>query len=271
MEESTRQNLVMAFSNVLRTSSLVGVIDVQRASLAFGAMLEQDDLVELDLQALHDFLIEQGGPPPAVIEVSVFLKSREARFGMQMVLPPDLQALTDEEREAIVTTFTTRGATSGTRAGRAPGAVTGTHPRSQSGPFVVPGSVTMPSTSRSGTFKPPEPEYAPGRQAPSSKRLLPIVAVVVVLLGVVNVVYHLALRAPGPTPVVLNDPAGLPCEKAIGANDVVICHVATAWFTANAPAAVDARAAITKANVVSKGYKKLLVMTTEDLKVRRAY
>ena len=115
MEETQRQNLVQAFSNVLRTSGLVGVVDLQRAALAFASLLQQTpDGAPVPLGPLYDYLLENRGPEPAVREVIVFLKSRESRFSLSFQLPPQLAGLSLEEQQKILVAFTARGATSGT-------------------------------------------------------------------------------------------------------------------------------------------------------------
>ena len=269
MEESTRQNLVMAFNNVLRTSSLVGLVDFQRAALTFGALLEHSDGAALQLQPLHDFLIEQGAPAASVVEVIVFLKSRESRFGLQMELPPALESLSTQERDALVANFTSRGATSGTRSGARTGQ-TGTHSRSQSGPLVVPATTAMPSPS---TGKVPTVEHpAKFSTGPSRKAVANIAAIVIVLFGVGNAIYLFATRAPPPTPLAFTDPAGLPCVAALGGSgQTVLCPVPNAFLNATTPQALDARGAVSKAFVLTCGYKRILVLSIEENKVRKVF
>lgn len=262
----------MAFNNVLRTSSLAGVVDFQRAALAFGALLERSDGGELPLEPLHDFLIEQGAPAAGVVEVIVFLKSRESRFGLQMALPPKLESMSVEERDAVVAAFTNRGATSGTRSGARPAGVTGTHNRTQSGPLVVPASTTMPSSATTGTT-PRNVADAPTKfsTGPSRKNITAVVGVVVLVLGIANGIYLLATRPTPPTPLSFTDAAGLPCIDAVGSKTTVICKVPNAFLKATAPAALDARGAVSKAYAASRGYTRILVMSLEDNKVRKVY
>ena len=273
MEESTRQNLVMAFNNVLRTSSLAGVVDFQRAALAFGALLERSDGGELPLEPLYDFLIEQGAPVAGVVEVIVFLKSRESRFGLQMALPPKLESMSAEEREAVITAFTNRGATSGTRSGARPTGVTGTQNRTQGGPLLVPASTTMPSSGTTGTTPRNVAENPTGKfsAGPSRKSITAVVGGLVLVLGIANGIYLFATRPTPATPLTFNDSAGLPCVDAVGSKTTVICKVPNAFFKATAPAALDARGAVSKAYAASRGYKRILVMSLEDNKVRKVY
>ena len=272
VEESTRQNLVMAFNNVLRTSSLVGVVDFQRAALAFGSLLESSSGSELPLAPLYDFLIEQGGPQPAVVEVIVFLKSRESRFGLQMALPPGLATLSPEEREAIVTTFTNRGASSGTRSGaRGPNSVTGTQNRTQSGPVIVPASTTMPSSGTTGTTPRNIADAPPVHVGPSRKQILGVVSVVVVVLGIVNAVYLFAGQEPPPQRLEFTDPSGLPCVDALANKGTVICRLPNSFLTSTSPAALDARGAVSKTFAATRGFTRILVMSQEDNKVRKVY
>ena len=273
MEESTRQNLVMAFNNVLRTSSLVGVVDFQRAALAFGSLLESSDGGELPLAPLHEFLIEQGGPPQAVVEVIVFLKSRESRFGLQMALPPALQTLTSEERDVIVTAFANRGASSGTRSGvRTASGASGAQGRTQSGPIVVPASTTMPSSGTTGATPRSIADAPPAHSTgPSRNAIMSVAVVVVVVLGIANAVYLAASRAEPPQRLEFTDPSGLPCIKAIGTNGSVICKLPNSFLTATSPAALDARGAVSKDYAATRGFTRVLVMSQEDNKVLKVY
>lgn len=252
MEESTRQNLVMAFSNVVRTSALAGVVDLQRASMGFGALLERDETAtEFDLAELHRFLVEQGGPVQAVDEVCVFLKSREGRFGLVMHLPPHLAALDDAAREAIVQTFTARGATSGTRVGRTP--ISGTiSPPQQTG-----------TTPRTDTWQPPKPK---------KEGVKPLVAAfaVVAVLGIANAIYTFADTAPDSQVLVIQEPAGLPCVRAALNAGTALCFVDAAYVSATPAAVFDVKAGITKAWVQSKGHRRLLVLNAATNKVLKS-
>ncbi len=252
MEESTRQNLVMAFSNVVRTSALAGVVDLQRASMGFGALLERNEAAtEFDLGELHTFLVEQGGPVQAVDEVCVFLKSREGRFGLVMHLPAHLAGLDEAAREAIVQTFTSRGATSGTRVGRTP--ISGTVPAQQTG-----------TTPKSGTWEPPKPTKG------GVKPLVKVLGVVLVL-GVANAVYLMTDVAPVSEVLTITDPAGLPCVRATVNTGTVFCFVDAAYLKATPPAVLATKGAITKAWVTSKGHKRLLVLNAATNKVLSTY
>jgi hypothetical protein len=254
VEESTRQNLVMAFSNVVRTSALAGVVDLQRASMGFAALLERDETAtEFDLGELHSFLVEQGGPVSAVDEVCVFLKSREGRFGLQMHLPPHLAGLDEAAREALVQTFTNRGATSATRAGRTP--TTGTISPSQTGIAAPP---------KSGTWEPPK------QGGKSGPRPLYVAFAVLLVAGIVNGGYMMLSHTPPPQPIVMNDPAGLPCVNATVTGGNVICYLPASFVKENSVAVIDAKAAISLTFVQSRGHRRLLVLSLEDHRMIRA-
>lgn len=260
MEESTRQNLIMAFNNVLRTSTLVGVVDFQRAALAFGALLERSgDSGVIELGPLYDFLIEQGAPQAGVIEVIIFMKSRESRFGMAMTLPPQLATFTQDDIDNVVLTFTSRGATSGTRAGQTPQAGSG---RNQ-----PPVSQPMSSSSSPSGFV---PEGAETTAASRQRRML-IVLALISLLGVGSFIYNKVTALPPPVPITVADPSGLPCVEPIGTAGAVICRMPKAAFEAEASEAIDARGAVTKAAVVAKGYTRVLLYTAEDNKLRKVF
>ncbi len=249
VEESTRQNLVMAFSNVVRTSALAGVVDLQRASMGFGALLErEDDATEFDLGALHTFLVEQGGPLEAVDEVCVFLKSREGRFGLVMHLPPHLAELDESARETMVQAFATRGAVAATRAGRTPVSSTVSSPQ-QTG-----------TTPKSGTWEPPKPAKS------NANTLLKAFAVVVVL-GVVNAVYLAVDVGPESHALAITEPAGVPCVRATVNSGTVFCFVDAAYIKSTPAAVLSTKAGITRAWVRSKGHTRLLVLNAASNKV----
>lgn len=263
MEESTRQNLIMAFNNVLRTSTLVGVVDFQRAALAFGALLERSgDSGVIELGPLYDFLIEQGAPQAGVIEVIIFMKSRESRFGLSMNLPPQLATFTQEDIDNVVLTFTSRGATSGTRAGQAPQQA-GQQLRGQP-------PVSQPMSSSGAPSSGFVPEGAEASMATRQRRMLVVLAFIA-LLGVASFVYNAVTAMPPPVPITMADPAGLPCLEPVGTARTVICRMPKAAFEAEAPQAIDARGAVTKAAMKAKGYTRVLLYTEEDSKLRKVF
>jgi hypothetical protein len=265
VEETTRQNLIMAFNNVLRTSALVGVVDFQRAALAFGTLLEESDGRAIELGPLQEFLVQQGGGERAVAEVLLFMKSREARFGVKMNLPPVLAAMTPEQVDSVLLAFMSRGASSGTRAGQ------GLSPPSSPGPSKASSSSSSSSTSSAAT--PTDYGAAGGIDSDGARRRPPLLYVVfgvVVLAGIINFVVSEMTRPPPPTPLSLTDPAGLPCLDPIGAGDAVICYVKKDFYDKEAKEAFDARTQVTKAAVAAKGYRRILVLTKEDAKLKRA-
>ena len=245
MEESQRQNVVMAFNNVLRTSSLVGVVDLQRAGIAFATLLDSCPLGEpLPLGPLYDFLIEQQAPELGAREVVVFLKSRESRFGVAMELPPALQNLSEEEQQKLVATFTTRGTSAPTYA---------------KPPEPLPGRV-MPQA--------PDPRK-PKPGMPLQNKLLLVLALGAVGL-IINLVVTVATAEPPPAPLTLNDPAGLPCKEAIGSKGVAVCKVPLVFFKSNPESVINTRAMVTKSATMAQGYSKLYVFSIEDSKMRLA-
>ncbi len=260
VEESIRQNLIMAFNTALRSSTMVGIVDTQRAGLAFGALLERSgDSGGIELGPLYDFLIEQKAPQSAVIEVIVFMKSRESRFGVTMTLPPQLSTFTQEDIDSVAQAFTTRGASGGIRAGQSAQQAGQASPvRSQ------PVSQPTPSTSEFGAAA---AEPNPARR----QRHLLVALAVFAVLGVASLVYNLATAMPPPTPLVLVDPSGLPCVTPVGTSSTVICRMSKALFEAEAPQAIDARGAITRAAVRAQGYTRVLLYTDEDNKLRKVF
>jgi len=258
VEETARQNLIMAFNNVLRTSALVGVVDFQRAALAFGTLLEESRDGDIELGPLQDFLIQQGGTDHAVAEVILFMKSREGRFGVKMKLPPPLAAMTPEQVDSVLLNFMNRGANSGTRAG-------------QGQPASTPFSASMPSSA--SAFLPgsgADHSNVSGEDGQRRPRWLYLAFGVVLLVAVIVFVAGELTREPPPTPLSLTDPAGLPCIEPVGANGAVVCYVTKAFYDKEAKEALDARAQVTKAAVAQQGYKRILVITKDDSKLKRA-
>ena len=236
----------MAFGNVLRTSALSGVVDFQRAALAFGTLLERsDDSGVIDLGPLYGFMMEQGAPEHAVVEVIVFMKSREARFNIQMTMPARLSSLTPEEFDSIVLAFTSRGANSGTRAG-----TPGPERRDASSSGASPGTGASPSPSPS----PSSPTSSAGDHSCSgakNKFLLGVLGLVAVL-AVANVVYGQLTKEPPPEPQQLVDPAGLQCTSAVISKTTLICKMPRARFMAEPPEAMKARGQLTKTAVAPR-------------------
>ena len=260
MEESIRQNLNMAFNTALRSSAMAGIVDAQRAGLAFGALLERSgNSGVIELGPLYDFLIEQRSPQSAVIEVIVFMKSRESRFGVTMTLPPQLSTFTQEDIDSIAQAFTTRGATSTTRPGQLPQQPGQAAPvRSQ------PVSQPTPSMSEFGAAA---VEPNPARR----QRNLLVALAALAVIGFASLVYSLATAMPPPTPLVLVDPSGLPCRSPLGTSGTVICRMSKALFEVEAPQAIDARGAVTRAAVRAQGYTRVLLYTDEDNKLRKVF
>ncbi len=259
MEETQRQNLVMAFNNVLRTSALVGVVDLQRAALGFSALLDQvPEGSPIPLEPLYDFLLEQKGPENGVREVIVFMKSRESRFGVTMELPPKLASLTEDEVNKLIVAFTNRGASSGTYAGKsiegAGQAQKGKTPSGTTTTSAINGSMPAGGQAKREKLKP---------SMPTQTKLGILLAVLAVLL-IANLIFNAATAVPPPQPLSLNDPAGLPCvDPIVAANRVVVCRVPAAFFK-NPQSVVDAKAAITFSAIKAQGLAAIYVYKLED-------
>lgn len=260
MEESQRQNLVMAFNNVLRTSALAGVVDLQRAALGFSALLDQvPPGAPIPLEPLYDFLIEQKGPEPGVREVIVFMKSREGRFGVTMELPPKLAALSEEETNKLIVAFTNRGASSGTYAGKSIEGSGATAKKTPTGSTPL-NTVNTPAGGTPAAKQKPKPSM------PTQTKLGIVLAVLATVL-IANLIFNAATAVPPPAPLTLVDPAGLPCKEAfVAAEGSVICRVPAAFFK-NPQSVIDAKAAVTHAAIKAQGLGQLFVYTIEDGKL----
>ncbi len=266
MEETQRQNIVMAFNNVLRTSTLLTHIDLQRTSLAFSALLDSAaDGDPIPLTPLYDFFLAHKAPEPRVREVIAFLKSRESRFAVTFDLPPPMAHLTVEELAAVVAGFTQRGATTGTFAGKS---IDQNASRSAPGP-LGPGRTATPaggvSSARGEKAENPAGPRGQGKgKEPQTKKLLTVLGLLAVGL-VVSVVVDQVTAPPPPKPLIFNDPAGLPCTPPVlGSNGHVLCKLPKAFLDANPEASLRARAAITTASAKAQGYAKVMVFQIED-------
>lgn len=255
MEETTRQNLIMAFNNVLRTSALVGVVDFQRAALAFGTVLEEAQGGAIELGPLQDFLVQQGGTEHAVAEILLFLKSREGRFGVTMNLPPALAAMTPEQVDSVLLNVMSRGANAGARVGQSVSSSSAAATSQAAAAAGTPSAADGPPDSGGEGRRPP---------------WLYILFGAVLLVGIISFVVGQLTATPPPTPLTLADPAGLPCIEPVGANGTVVCYVTKGFYDKEAKEAFDARAQVTKAAVAARGYRQILVITKEDSKLKRA-
>ena len=254
MEEQQQQSLLSAFNNMLRASGLAGHVDAQRTALAFSSILAETEAGQpVDLGPLYDFLIVNlHAPEPAVREAMVFFQSREARLQVSMKLPAALEALSEAERNELIAAFSARGAHSGVR--------TSDHnaPRSlQAGRTSTPQSSPAPL---------PGPSGSPDGAGKTTRRLVGLLVVVLVGGGVLMAVQQLTKVEV--VSLQLYEPAGLPCASVQGSGSVVVCTVPTSWLNAEPAEAVQARGQITKAAAEQKGYKRLLVYTAEDNKLR---
>lgn len=264
MEESQRQNLVTAFNNVLRTSTLVGVVDLQRAAMGFSALVDQvPEGTPVPLGPIYDFLLEQKAPEPAVREVIVFFKSRESRFGVPMELPPQLATLPPAEVEKLIVAFTARGASSGTYAGK---------PVEQSGAVskgkTPSGTTNLNAVNTPAAGSPAAPKKKSGPAMPTQTKLGIVLAVLALVL-VINLIVNAITAEPPPQPLTLSDPAGLPCVEPKMANRVVMCRVPQAYYEKTPRAVIDAKVAVTFAAIKAQGMAQLMVFTIEDGKMRQ--
>ncbi len=248
MDQATRQNLMTAFNNVLRTSALVGKIDHQRTSLAFAALLQNlpDGSVVVPLQPIFDFLIEQKAPEAAIHETLAYLHSRGGRFGVSFALPASLQKLSEEEHSRLVLAMAARGPVGA-------GASSSTAPPS-------------PSPSRSAAPSPPtpaspaptaDPRSAKKRKKQSTpeektRRLLGILALSAVgLVG--SILWNNVNKADVPGQITIEDPQSLPCVTLLDASHAFMCYVHDDFLNATPEPAIKMRAEALRRVAVARG------------------
>jgi hypothetical protein len=250
VEDSVRQNLLMNFTAALRSSALVGVVDFQRAALAFGTVVEGSEGGVVELGPLYAFMVQQGAPELAVAEVILFMKSREERFGVTFNLPSALGSMTPEQMDSVVQSYLARSS-----------------PRpTQAAPLPLP---EIPKQTTSTLVGQTKFGGSSGYGARKTTRLS-IALAVAAAAAVANFMFSALTRSPPPVPLNLTDPAGLPCMEPVGSNGAVVCFVPTAFFAKESKEGFDARAQVTKAAVTVRGFRRILVLTKEDSKLRRA-
>jgi len=257
VDQSTRQNLSSAFNNVLRTSVPAGKVDMQRISMAFGLLLEQqpEDSNVVPLDELYDFLLQQKMPEPAVRELIVFLQSREARFGVTMQLPAALASLSEEERGRIVLAVAARGQSSSTFPGSG-----------KSEPEPAPAASASPPRSDGGFV--PEGKRKGGAHKGVGRM---IVFLVLTLLGLgASLAYDNATRLPVPTEIALQVPGGLPCAKLLQGETAFFCFVGDAVLKSTTLQTLKAQTDVTRNATVARGLRprqiQVLSLESRDLK-----
>lgn len=116
----TKRDLINAFAMIIRTSPLAGQIEQQPLLMALDQILSaQAGRPTINLGPLNDYLINEAkADPDSVTAALLFFQSRQERWGVVMELPPPIATLPPAKREEILAGFASRGATSGTYAGR---------------------------------------------------------------------------------------------------------------------------------------------------------
>jgi hypothetical protein len=286
MNAEQKRNVVFAFTNVLRTSTLAGQVDIQRTVAGFAAYLDQLPPDQpIPLQPLYDGMLQAQLPQPAVDAALAFFASREQRLGVQFVLPAQLATLPPAQREALVAAFAKNGATTGTFAGRSisasgqSGVHTGTHgafvpgqsgvhtqpPMSQAG--GVTGNHTPTPASTSGGMQ--TPDFSKNRKKKESGPSRAMIATLLVLLVAAGGFwgYTLATRQTRQDVHLVMDSAGLPCTSTTATGTILVCTIPTGVWEREGPEAMKTRARITKLASVTRGFSQLYVIS-EDGKVR---
>lgn len=255
MEEQQKTDLVRGFTSIVRQSQLAGAVDIQRLGMAFRMTLDSIEPGQpIELQPLFDFLVkEQKAAEPAVVELCVVLKAREARLGCLFTSPGKTQYLGPEVIEHILGQFAARNE-------RAPAGAFEKRESSSKQP-ISPGLAGIPRTPGPS----PEPEVRnPARTgAPNTRRY--IVALAVTALGCVGFYgwHNVTIKPPIHAITAPVDPGALPCTALVTDGAHAICDIPLTLWTNNA-ADVKARALVTKIILSRDGLNLLSVRTTED-------
>ncbi len=269
-----KRGLINALTNTFRTSRLVDMINAQEAVAVFAMVLDRQAATPnnaagfkpLDIAQFYEWLTgEKKLPKDVVAETLLFLKSRELRYQVDLVLPKEVTAIDEVTRMKIIQEFIQRGAsTSGIYQGVNPAGAA----RDPSGP-------TKPAPGASGS-KPATPPaksspYAQKKKQGGSVALLAVLGIVAV--SGAGLTIYMQQTAPRSAPPLTADvPGALPCAPLTGIDGYAVCRITTEQFAALPPLELAKAAAITKKECARQGQgNALTVITREDNKVRGAF
>lgn len=261
--EEQKRGLLFALTNTLRTSRLVDMVNGQEAAAAFAMSLSRAQPgAPIDLEPFYKWLVDEKKLPKDVVaETLVFLKSREGRYQVNLVLPKEALATDEASRQRIVQEFVQRGAsTSGIYQGLQPGQA----PKEVSGKkTAAPGPSGMSGSSRA----------APG---PSSRKRPPVgliaLLAVVALLGVAVTLYVQDSAPLAPRSFTITDEQALRCEQLTANHGYALCRMKKADIAKLDAAELDRAGKATRAAASRAGHTRgLHLYTIEDNKRVRSW
>lgn len=258
-DAQARSSLVTSFGNIVRQSGIAG-IDGQRLSMAFRMTLDSmEPGAPFELQQLFDYLVnEQKVPEPAVVELCVILKSREARLGVQLVAPKKTQLpyLSPDKAEQIIKDFNHR-------VDKAIGGYEKTGEISTSGASSPSGKTTpgqkawRPSPNEvSGSVSRKKQNQAPRSKTPLYAGIL----AVVVASGIGFLLYRNSTLEPEMKEVpVPADLPGFKCTHLTTNGKVAYCDIPDALAASLSQDAMNTQATMTKAGLIGAGVNLLYI------------
>lgn len=117
--EEQKRNLISAFANLLRSSSLAGKVNIQKMQVFFGQSIQniQPGSV-ISLAGIYQALLSEGASTSDAQAALLFFKKREARYQVVFQLPNDILQLSEAQQQELLTQFSKSGLTTGTFAGK---------------------------------------------------------------------------------------------------------------------------------------------------------
>lgn len=244
--DQKKRSVINALNAVLRTGALKEQdVGQQRLVLLVDQLLERaGPNSPLRLGPVYDHLKERGLDEEDIVETLLVFKEREATFDLPLALPPAIEQLSAERKQQLLLRYQKR--------------QTHARPKPPSGPHEV-GPAPM------------EPVKRPSGQMPTRTKALVGALVAVLVLAGVALVWLNPSEDPGSTPIVLDEPRGLPCKELKANQGVLFCWMEKAAYEGLSTDERKSRARATKAAATPRGFHAVQVWTLEDTKLREVH
>jgi hypothetical protein len=254
--EEQKRGLVFALTNTLRTSKLVDMVNGQEAAAAFAMSLSDAKAGEpISLERFYRWLIDEKKLPKDVVaETLIFLKSREGRYQVSLVLPKEALAVDEQSRQRIVQEFVARGAsTSGIYQGLAPNQV----PKEVSGKKGAAPGPAKPTVSAASAASP--------RKQPRASPALLIALALAIAAAVAFMLYVERTAPPAARAFTISDEHALRCAKLTANDGYALCRMTKADLEKLGPGELEKAARATKEAAARAGHARgLHVFRVED-------
>jgi hypothetical protein len=250
MDPQDKNQILAGVSSALRDVGIAQGAGTQRVAFIVATLLDETPGGEpVPLDALHQHLSAAKVSAEGMRDFFAILKAREAQWGIQFTLPEAFARLDAMTVLAIAERVEDRARAAHTPDPRGKGTAAAAEA------YEVPSHMAAPDHERAAT----------------RRRRLQLALAVTLVLGVGFVLSQLVLRRDGPQQVKATDPAGLRCDEALLADKALLCRTSSAWIDAQDKDALKARAAITRAWAQTLGAEKVLLLSTDDGKLRGSY